>query len=617
MTSEDGFYSRLSPDIWKSICRMLLHGASDCKSEGFKTVANLSLTCKHIRDSALDVMWHAIPNITAVFHILPGRLYRRESKSRSDGDTEAVYCFQDGVRKEDLKSFFAYARRVRAIDISKFSDFPTVGYAAPSVYDVLATFLQGQPLCPNIKLLRYYHRNSMPLSVFRSFHILFGPQLQEVDLGSRNILPVNRREDGDDEHCANMLRMLKARASTLRKLQITLNLSGNLMQSAVTPLVCALTNPNLVSVQLARGLPLEPEAFFYLGSLPSLQVLSVGVNDDTWTTYLASDPHENSHSLFPSLRKLQILVRTLAVPIKLLSFVVSPKLNELNVTAYGRVLRHELCPVFTAIASIPSSRSNLITLFVRIEDVLRGTQAVPDADPTARSRWSEADHIPDPIGEKTLEPLLAMTQLEDITLEIDCPFDIDDALMRRFAASWRNLNRLGLKSDFPVSEYPEGSVNQLDFWRTPRASIASLQAFAELCPKLTVLSVEFDANLAKVPRWLREPRPQYTTPLRPLTTLCVGLSTIQDPLSVAAFLSAWFPSLLDVYHGWDALEEDDDEDSDAEREDSIIEYDDWSEERAARVRWERVQYLIAQFAEIRRQERQWAPEDTGVVVLSR
>ncbi|KAI9068347.1 hypothetical protein FKP32DRAFT_1642490 [Trametes sanguinea] len=642
MANHEGPCHRLSPEILESICRILLHRSN--APEGLKTIANLSMTCKHFRDPALNVLWHTIPDVASLFLVLPVSLYRTEKlQSQYGSRTAAVQLsFNDEPHADQLGPFFQYAQRVRAIDHTTLSSprFPIPSYAAPSVYDVLAKLLQGRPLFPNMKSLRYMRPGSTPLSIFRSFHILLGPQLQKVYISSshNNLLPIGVRDnnDEDDKYSAGLLSMLEEKAPALRKVSIILAPSGNLVKSALAPFVRCLTNANLVSVQLVRDLPIDPESFFRLGALPRLRALTVDAKHSAWATDLASDLHHDNlnRSFFPSLRKLQILGSTLATPTKLLSYVSSPVLKELCIDASEDVPRQELHPLFVAIAALPSGRSRLAALAVRIGVVARGDQPVADADPAARVRWAHADDAPDPIGEKTLEPLLGMAQLEDVTLHIPCPFDFDDHLLRRCASSWPEINRLILGDVYAISEYADlqndpgaesaaneagkqGNAGEGDasfrpsFWRRPQASILTLEAFAMHCPKLVILGLEVVADLARLPRRLRERRPPPALERHPLNTLFVGLSPIDDPLCVAAFLSDWFPCLAEIHNSWEEVVSDE-ESSDSDEEDGILEQQHWSYERAARVRWERVETLVSQFIEIRSQERQWRAKAAGL-----
>ncbi|CDO76159.1 hypothetical protein BN946_scf184740.g2 [Trametes cinnabarina] len=88
-------------------------------------------------------------------------------------------------------------------------------------------------------------------------------------------------------------------------------------------------------------------------------------------------------------------------------------------------------------------------------------------------------------------------------------------------------------------------------WRRPRATILGLLTFAWLSPRLSVLGVEFDTDLSKLPPARTELRLMLGVPRGALQ---VGLSPIEDPVAVAAFLSDSFPSLADIVNGWDEID---------------------------------------------------------------
>ncbi|EIW59339.1 uncharacterized protein TRAVEDRAFT_122287 [Trametes versicolor FP-101664 SS1] len=145
-------------------------------------------------------------------------------------------------------------------------------------------------------------------------------------------------------------------------------------------------------------------------------------------------------------------------------------------------------------------------------------------------------------------------------------------------------------------------------WTRPRTTLAGLATVARLCPKLDWLGWELDASLDALPPARLERRPGLGMVPRHVFTLNVGLSPIEDPWAVAAFLSDIFPWLESIDHGWKALEFDQ---PDGQIDQWGLEREGWSLPKRYGVRWENARALIAKFAKIRGHERAWKREKTG------
>ncbi|KAL1950557.1 hypothetical protein VTO73DRAFT_5681 [Trametes versicolor] len=629
----------LPPEVLERICRELLALPLDPREHkhiGCRTVAFLARTSRLLQEPALNTLWHMIPGLAVLFFTLPRALYKRSKDKRSVRrfeDPGTVFSFKRVPKQAELERFLAYAQRVRAVDHEIHLSTCIRSYvAAPSAYDTLAKALKTRPLFPNIEAIRFISNDITPMGAFRAFHVLFGPKLRKLDIYSfegppRGLGPAGPpMAQADQEAFAAMVQRLRELSPRLQELALSLRPGGSTIASAVSAVVPDLKD--LTCLRLADGtVPISSAAFAHLARLPNLKTLDFRTDDSPWadTPKLLSCSGNAEETLFPALRELHITAPTLALPIQLLRLVESPHIVSLYIDALKVVLRSQIRPLFTAIGSMPA-REHIKELCVEVR--------------VARSH--------------TLAPLLALTRLIDLMLNIRCPFDVDDALLAAFATAWPHLDRLILGTtrswgvfstrDFPygagdVDDAPDATEEELAAdvarghsvadpvlqpmheprnggpCREPRATLFGLRALAARAPYLDVLGLELDAMTAGVPPARLELPRERAPARRVLDTLAVGLSPIDDPFAVAAFLSHSFVEIANLESSWEEMEEDgedDDDDDDDDGEDEFVEREGWSEARLFRRRWQAVERLLLMFEQIRRQERRWKRKAAGL-----
>ncbi|EIW59338.1 uncharacterized protein TRAVEDRAFT_46643 [Trametes versicolor FP-101664 SS1] len=663
-----GALTRIPQEILEQICGVLVGrsnvllgpngGGIHFGPRACETVAALARTCRLFHEPALNVLWHTIPDIALLFFTMPRKTHLVRKLMLDDKDVldDKIFMFAGTPEEVDLQRFFTYARRVKALDYRCYHlpKKASLSCAHSDVYVALAALLHGRPLLPNIKRIHYFRKPSVPSDVFRAFDILFAPTLRQLTIhsrenGYRSYAWIRRDPElgpppSEETAFVDMLARLNERVPRLEMLELNLYPSSAAMAAGVSANVCA-SFRNLISLRLNENcLPIGPEGWEQLGCLVCLRHLVVSTPRALWTA--AGNPVLPARSLFVSLESLTVTVPggTLALPTQLIRCVASPELEELSISVEDDVPRCEIDALFSTIAALPA-RDRIATLYVEVRDVFHtdgtSTEHVP---PRRRTR------APDPIGAVALEPLTALRSLEDVMLDIHCPFDLDDALLERLGAAWPQLERLiigthspwgKLASDIRVGEMrevrmdaenggnggPEGAhhgdapavgaldgedegdpdeeadsddededVGAMDAWTKPRATLLGVLAFTCHTPRLAVLGLEFDATLSFVPRAHLTTR----VPRRPLDTLFVGLSPIADPWVVAAVLSDAFPEFAEVENGWEALE--------TEEDDALGDIDGperagWSPARLYGARWEKVCDLVPRFAKVRRDER--------------
>ncbi|KAF7328124.1 hypothetical protein MVEN_02569400 [Mycena venus] len=165
------------------------------------------------------------------------------------------------------------------------------------------------------------------------------------------------------------------------------------------------------------------------------------------------------------------------------------------------------------------------------------------------------------IRDEMIRPLLSLAALTSLCLYSRDGFNLDDATLSDMAASWPNMEDLDLRV---LSDY-DGF--------TPRATLYSLYAFARHCPRLTTLTIVFDATV--VPSTNDAEIVQGA-----LTCLSLGRSPISATAAdVAAFLCGLFPALRELHTGyWDpGPGGDSDEDDDDFVGDRVIHHRRWKQ----------------------------------------
>lgn len=450
----------------------------------------------------------------------------------------------------------------------------------------------------------YYQRpESMSLEVFRSFHIMFGPKLWALHICSflRSNLSGNAKRPTRTEQKAfvQMLHKLADIKPRLQGLYIWTDLNSSAtMAASVASAVCVFDH--LVSLQLPNcsALLLDPAAFGHLARLPGLRELDCELGrSEGWADLAASLA---LHPSFPALRNLGLTTPTFALSTTLLHFVESPYLTELMINGEHDTPRDEIDPLLVAVAGLRSAKT--------IKKLCVTASVVPSGTVTGAARLPSINRKPppQPIDRATLGPLFTMPWLYEVVLDIICPFDVDDALLEACAKAWPALNVLKLGFDDPwgllaegdftdnnwhdanggTSQHPSSgrtirevlppgtkNADSADVWRKPRATLFGLIALTQRCPELRVLLVELNASLKAVPPALLEARPSgprgAPMPVR-INRLDVGLSPIEDPYAVAAFLSDWMSDMDSLRSGWIDIMDGDGDDADDEDSESTL-----------------------------------------------
>ncbi|PIL27470.1 hypothetical protein GSI_10619 [Ganoderma sinense ZZ0214-1] len=318
------------------------------------------------------------------------------------------------------------------------------------------------------------------------------------------------------------------------------------------------------------GIPLDFEAILHLAKLQNLKTLdiclSISVTEDNYRSMSSSSA---GRTLFPNLRILYLENRFLFACTLLPRTVSSPVLDTVNIRTspvFGFYCSSE--DVAELCAEL-SRHPSLTSITVTVHTMLTGA----------------------PLDRKTFGPLLQLSNLDTLDLDLAHELDIDNWFLMAMAMAWPKLRRL----EFCV-EHPHWDIDAY----TPSTSLLGLAPFAVLCPNLCILGmpVNPDTSPARIPPRLLEQRPGRGAPQlgSRVYHLNVGLSVVRDPVPVAAFLSDVFPNLIEVFTAWtDEMEGDMDEGMDG----------DIGTPAEIRERWDEVVLLVGVFRRVRNQERRW------------
>ncbi|KAI0669270.1 hypothetical protein C8Q78DRAFT_1080554 [Trametes maxima] len=612
-------FQRFPSTVHEAICHQLILSPRPADHFGihpnggyYHTVAALARTCRFLHEPAVNSLWYSIPDIVYLLFTLSresfhpaGHANLRRSAKLVTGIT---FEFTEGpIEEADLERLLTYAGRVKVLG-SPRSDLPSstsMYLAGLGVYETLGELLGGRTLLPNLHTL-HLDLSSPGQSADTALpylgRVCLGPQLRRFSLSrvmvftrtwdqpTRPAEVIERRALEDGRICETLAALCET-CPRLDGLGFEWALTSQPVIAGTRRTV--LSQKNLTSLVLPlTSVPLGGEVFAHLARLPCLAFLQCYLGR---TVFDGSREHtllklEGPDALFPALRTSKFGGQTFAMFSELLQSMSLLHLEDLVLSILEETPRRsDVDDLFRTVGALRGK--NIRT--IRISGV--ANPYVPDdQQPTSAL-----------IDEYTLEPLLALRGIRELEVDVPCPCEIDDLLLARIAVAWPQLSRLELGVRTPWgtgSSSAQRACGRLRVREPPPATLTGLLTLARACPNTTVLGVEFDAD----PRRKVDP-PVHTAPSCKAETLRVGLSLINDPYGVAAYLSHAFPHVRKIESRWDLLERklvNSAEDSEEEQRKR-------SSAATYRKQWVRVRQLIPQFVAIREQERAW--KNKGVV----
>ena len=260
------------------------------------------------------------------------------------------------------------------------------------------------------------------------------------------------------------------------------------------------------SLQLLELNGLPDASMLCIAKFPALRELVIENPRETGEEYLPM--HVKG---FIKLEYLKIIYSSIQLPAELISCMSRTPLQTLRLEFGRDPEEDELLDLFMAMRR-NISQSSLRHL--RIDYDLDKTDLV------------EEDRS---ITLKALSPLLAFTNLSEVSIAVNYELSLNKEDLRIVTSSWPHLQTLELIS-FKPSQY----------W--PRISIHDFTSFLGQCPLLENLAIAFDASGL----CLGTGKPGGGVCYEKIRALGVLHSPIDEPSQVAAFLSDIFPNLRDI-----------------------------------------------------------------------
>ncbi|KAG5652647.1 hypothetical protein H0H81_004203 [Sphagnurus paluster] len=268
----------------------------------------------------------------------------------------------------------------------------------------------------------------------------------------------------------------------------------------VSEAICRFTELETLSMP-----SLSRSAFRHAAALPTLKTLTLHLESEVQSfLHLPSDsPH------FPALRVLKVEPLLLTDCLPIIKLIYS-NLRSLEIAYQDQ---NNPSSDWLAVTQTIEKRflaSSLATIQIH------PYKKPPSSKPPAANRIS-IEHI---------HPLFTFHNLESLKIEVFGEVNLGDVALEQMAKTWPKLKSLVL-SDFTTSS-------------EPRATLASLKAFALHCKNLEKLQFSFDARR----HYSTETIPRvYNTSLK---FLGVSRSPLRSATDVAAFLSDIFPRLQTI-----------------------------------------------------------------------
>ena len=587
----------LPPEVLDAIChalgRPLTQVFRSHPRQGLKTLASLARTCRLLHEPAVSAIWRTITNTSDILHTLPDDLWIETGIAVPDPDDPGYVTFEMQLVRTPVPFNLTNLRHLTLNHGKSFkrqavqSDFIRLKHYAhriehithantylitSDVSDALSIHFPPGSLFPNIQSLSYTSTES---EAYKLLPLLIGPKLRSLRL----IGPAPSQIDAEHPNAdpLDSLRVLPRICPLLSELTTRMDLKTNIPHMNII----SATIPgfqDLTSV-LVPGIPLDFQAIMHLARLRNLKTLiaymSPEITEEDYK-YLNSTSIE-SQAYFPSLRRINLKNRFLALCTSFLKAVSSPVLEAITFTTV-RVFGF-LCTTkdVSELCAELSGHPTLTSISVAVRSMLHGSS----------------------LTRATFAPLLTLSSLTVLDIDIGHPVNVNDAFLAEMAHAWRKITRLELCVQNP-------------FWSTdgydPAATLPGLIPFARLCPALEVLGVPVCADLSPLSPAALERRPFHainaagglggSASESAVCELEVGLSVVraQWVLPVAAFLSDVFPELTGISTAWtDAMGEDMSEDMDG----------DVGTPEEIRARWDDVARLARRFGNVRRQERNW------------
>ncbi|KAF8062194.1 hypothetical protein FPV67DRAFT_1672675 [Lyophyllum atratum] len=498
---------------------------------GSATLLNLALTCKLFKEPALDVLWHTIQTLEPLIRCLPADAIRLTNSSRFQrlGDNPEP---EDLERSSDPHIRLRLTRNISSSDgytIQKYSSkvrevVVPIGWQLrprehkhePLLYHHLFSRLNNGPILPVVQ------RVTIDVYKFRDQAIyprlIVGPQVNTVCISS-DFLRHLSADDSDmpsDFPWGNVRAVILEHPLALQCFRIHAFRPENAyrIHTFVSPdiakVICS--HPSLKVIDVL-SLDVDHATFAHLAGLPHVEELAITISTAELVLFLGQC---SKPDCFPTMRKLHLHTPDLVTCTELIQPPDAfQHLQSLEITgAHGSVWN--LKAFFDEIARHKTISQQLKKLRLSIPFF----------------PWDPPRRTTPLIDLPTIEPLLSLSNLRDLSLYVDGRVDLDNSALARMGAAWPHLEVLELE--------------ERTFGTFPKITLTGLIPLLSSCSKLRDLALRIDAT-EKVSSFAQI---GTLTPHLCLRDLQYCRSPIREPHHTAAFLTLLLPNLASLENNW-------------------------------------------------------------------
>jgi hypothetical protein len=502
-----------------------------CKSD----LIALALTCRILRDPALEALWEHLQDLGPLIRCLPEDLRNEEARPVPAMPWEhgpprvvrilvsyvhvfvsclLIFCKIQSLAREpdqttDWSRFRFYASFIRSFKcVWSFQDPSTTSLIHPDIFGALAASYPERPILPRLSRLWWSSNLADPY-----IDLFTGPQL--------NFLTIQFPS-------SHISHLIQARALTLFTESMP-NLHSVRIESheletrrhpnlakALSDLICGLQNLRSVRTNIR----LNPEALRHLATSPCIDLEITNEPAEILQTMTESI----RPPLFSELQSLTITSGGVTSMIRLIELSRAEKLQRLKIChdSEDHEVEWDMERLITTVGA-KCSHTELTSIELGYD---YGRNATPPPPVT----------VPAPLSLQTLAPLLTFRHLTSVTIcLVTRAVDLDDGDIEQIAIAWPRLQSISLSFD--------------NYQTQPKLTLASLVTLVKRCPELHTINLRIHVDTVDF---------SLLTPVTTnenVTTILLGRSTMSGPrvstfaglADIARFLSSLFPRLHKVH----------------------------------------------------------------------
>ncbi|KAJ7131623.1 hypothetical protein C8R46DRAFT_658505 [Mycena filopes] len=516
-----------------------------CGVADFPTLAALAQTCQAFQPPALALLWEKQTDFLRLLKCMPSDVWELETINKP-GPPFRAYTkvkFLRPVMPSDWTRVIFYAAYVKSFaheGPTQPPGHPMVPEAVTwEVYATLCVSLPTQPLFPNLRHLTWKTQDD----VFPYFRMLAGKRLRSIIVNTHGSHVVR----------ASLLPALTTFHPKLTHLEFDHihHLPESMVVQAIYTAIRSLNH-----LETLKSLDLDLPSLLHVAQLPNLGSLHLQVFPDLAIVNEFVAQAVNMGPVFGPLRELTTYTHSTKHIIGFLDAIDPDALEKIDVGIQAPVAIHDWAALITTMAHKASETLTKVSL--------------KEGDDNTDIEGGLALTLPT----DCLQPLLACSNLTEVTVTAVHCIDIDDAFIKLLALAWPRLEKLDLSPRHQSEHYE------------PKLTLAGLIPLAQYCQSLASLAIVMDATVADA--YARDKPGGGITNLA-LVAMEVVESPLSSPEGVASFLSAIFPNLRRV--------------TTRELTQRHMDTEEWD---ANEFQWDRVNALVRVIASARAQEQRGA-----------